>query len=450
MANLVDEQYHKMVDTPVSKLVVTLGIPTTISMLITNLYNMVDTYFVSQISLTASGATGIVFTLMALFQAFGFCFGHGAGSNISRQLGSKKVDLAKTYASTAFVLALVVGVMIAVLGLTFETRLLYLLGSTDTILNDAKAYGTFILIAGPAFTISCVLNNILRYEGKAIFSMFGLGAGAILNMILDPILIFGFKMGTWGAGLSTAISQYISMIILMMPYLTGKTVVKLKFSLFTKDFSDIQNIFLTGCPSLARQGLNALGTTILNNQAAMYGDGAIAAMSIVSRCGNLLFSTALGITQGFQPVCAYNYGAKQYKRVYDAFYFTLSFGVCMIIGFSVLCYFNAAWIVQLFRKDPLVIQAGVEALRYSCLFIFTLPISSVVSMMFQSTGNKGKAFFAAVLQNGLIFIPLIAFLPMALGLKGIELAQPLAYFIAALITYPMGHVYLKELKLKGI
>lgn len=397
---------------------------------------MADTYFVSQISISASGATGIVFSLMAILQAFGFMFGHGAGSNISRQLGAKKVDLAKIYASTSVFLSLLVGFIILLVGLLFLDPLLYFLGSTDTILLDAKTYAFFILISGPAMTSGCVLNNILRYEGKAMFAMIGLTIGGILNMILDPIFIFVFHMNIAGAGLSTAISQYISIFFLLTPFFHNKTVTKIHIKYITKKFDDIKNIILTGLPSLMRQGLNSISTTILNVQASLYGDEAIAAMSIVGRCGNLLFSFALGIAQGFQPVSAFNYGSKNYDRVKKGTYFTMIFGSIILGILCILCYFHAPILIKLFRKDTLIVSIGCNALQYLCFTLFTLPISAVGNMLFQSIGKSGRALFLACIQSGLLFIPFILILPHFFGLTGIEIAQPLSYLLSCIITIP--------------
>lgn len=445
MATKEDVQYIKMTQTPVPKLIIQLGIPTTISMLITNLYSMADTYFVSQISVTASAATGVVFALMAIFQAFGFCFGHGAGSNISRQLGARQVDKAKVFASTSFFLAILVGSIIMVCGLIFLEPLVYMLGSTDTILNDAKIYATFILCAGPAMCTSCVLNNILRYEGKATFAMIGLTTGGIVNMILDPILIFGLDMGIAGAGLATAFSQYLSVIILMQPYLRGVTVTKLSIKYFTKTFADVKNIILTGCPSLSRQGLNSIAMTTLNNQAGIYGDVAIAAMSVVGRCGNLLFSAALGIAQGFQPVSAYNYGAKKYSRVKEAAFFTMKIGATILGTLCLVCFIKAPFIVSLFRKEAEVIQIGSQALRYLCLTLYLLPLASVCNMLFQSIGKSFTALILALIQSGLLYIPMLMILPMFLGLTGVQIAQPLAYLFATCINVPCMLRFFKTL-----
>lgn len=445
METLENEQYHRMIHTPVWKLILTLAIPTTISMLITNIYNMADTYFVSQISIAASGATGIVFALMAIFQAFGFMFGHGAGSNISRNLGQKRVDIAKMFCSTSFFLALFFGILVSVLGMIFIDPLMKALGSTSTILNDAKIYGFFILLSGPAMTVSCVLNNILRYEGKASFAMIGLTTGGILNMILDPFLIFTCHLNIAGAGLSTAFCQYLSAFILIIPFLTNKTVTKIHPRYLTHEWKDIANIVMTGFPSLIRQGLNSLSTSILNNVAAFYGDEAIAAMSIVSRCGNLLFSCALGLGQGFQPVCAFNYGAKRFDRVKKGFKITVVLGISVLIVMCFICYVNANQVITLFRKDQQVVSIGGDALRYLCLLLPVLPLSAMGSMLFQSVGKSGRALLIASLQSGCIFIPLLMILPRFMGLAGVQWSLPLSYVLSGIIAILLLYQFLKQL-----
>ena len=441
-----DKKYVQMTQTPVWKLILKLAIPTTISMLITTIYNTADTFFVSRISVEASGATGIVFALMAILQAFGFMLGHGAGSNISRLLGARNNEHAGIFASTSFFLALAIGAVIGILGLCFLEPFMYLLGSTDTILADAKAYARFILIAGPAMTTSCVLNNILRYEGIAVYAMFGLTSGGILNMILDPIFIFGLNMGAGGAGLATAISQYISVTILLLPFLRGKTVTRISPRFITKQAKDLSNIVLTGLPSMLRQGLNSIATTLLNVQASVYGDAAIAAFSIVNRCTGLLFSLALGLAQGFQPVAAFNYGAKKHDRVRYAFFFTLISGISVMSVLCLLCGVNAPGVISLFRDDPEVLTTGSQALKFACIGQIFLPVSALGSMLFQSIGKKGSAAIVASLQSGAIFIPLLLTFPRLWGLTGLELAQPTAYMIAAIIVFPMVMRYFAKMR----
>ena len=308
-ADTAGAQFRKMTETPINKLIASLSVPTVISMLITNIYNATDTYFVSKISIAASGATGVVFSLMAILQAFGFMFGHGSGSCISRHLGAQDIEKAKRYSSTGFFLSLIAGAIIMVLGLLFIDPLMTFLGSTETILPYARDYGFYILLSGPAMTASCVINNILRYEGMAALAMVGLTSGGILNIILDPILIFACDMGIAGAGLSTAVSQYISLAILLIMYYRGAAQSKMKMRFITLKPKFVWEIIATGLPSLVRQGLNSVSNMVLNIQAAPFGDACIAAMSIVAKVSNLLFSVCVGIGQGFQPVSSFNYGA---------------------------------------------------------------------------------------------------------------------------------------------
>lgn len=441
----IDIKYVKMTETPVSKLIISLGIPTTVSMLITNIYNMADSYFVSQLSLSAGGATGVVFGIMSILQAFGFMFGHGAGSNISRMLGSRHVEKANKYASTGFFWALFVGLFIMIGGLIFIEPLMRLLGSTETILPYAMDYGRWILIAAPAMTASCVLNNVLRYEGRATLAMIGLTTGGILNMVLDPLFIFVLNMGISGAGLATALSQYVSFGILLSMFLLKKTQSRLSYRLVTKEFRIVGDIILTGLPSFARQGLNSVSTMVLNAQAKAFGDAAIAAMGYVGRTSSLIFSVGLGIGQGFQPVSGFNYGAKKYSRVKKGTLFTLGFGVAFIGVISAGCFAFAPQIISLFRKEAEVIAIGSEALRIMCVFLLFLPVSVVGTMLFQSIGKSIPALILSCLQSGAVFIPLCVILSHFLGVEGIEIAQPLSYFTAALVSFPCTLVFLKYL-----
>ena len=438
-------QYKKMTETPVSSLILKLAVPTTVSMLITNIYNTADTFFVSKISVSASAATGVVFALMAVFQAFGFMFGHGAGSNVSRLLGARKTEHASEFTSTSFFLAMLVGLLLGASGLLLINPLMRFLGSTETILPEAKAYGRFILLAGPAMTCSCVLNNVLRYEGRATFAMIGLTSGGILNMLLDPLFIFAFKLGTAGAGLATMLSQYISLVILLVPFLRKQTATRVGISRFTKDIKVIGNIITTGLPNLLRQGLTSISITILNNQAAVYGDAVVAAFSIVTRCANLLFSFALGIAQGFQPVCAFNFGAAKYSRVKKAFRFTIIMAILLVGLFSTACFIFSPQVIGLFRSDAEVVETGSQALRYMCFGILALPLSAIGSMLFQSVGRRKEAITLATLQSGALFIPLLIVLPLLFGLTGLELAQPLSYVIAAVIALPMCARFIRAL-----
>ena len=438
-------QYDKMTKQPVGSLVITLGIPTTISMLVTNIYNMVDTMFVGKLGTSASGAVGIVFGFMSILQAFGFLFGQGAGSIISRRLGNKDEDSASVVASTAFFSSMFMGLLIGILGTVFNTKMVYLLGSTDTILPYAKTYSLFILAAAPFMTSTFTMNNILRFEGKASLSMVGLMTGAILNMVGDPILMFGLDMGIAGAGLSTAISQFISFCVLLSMFLSGKTQSKLSVRKITREFNVLFDIVATGFPSLVRQGLQAVSTMILNQQARIYGDAAVAAMSIVSRISFFIFAVGLGIGQGFQPVCGFNYGARKFSRVKEAFSFTLVAGEVLLGMFAVagLLFSNQA--IAVFRDDAEVIAFGTPALRYQCMALFLNPLIVLSNMTLQSTGQRAWATFLSMMRSGLYLIPMIYILTYTMGARGIQLAQPAADVLAFATALPVIVNFIRKL-----
>ena len=442
-------QYDKMTKQPVGSLVITLGIPTTISMLVTNIYNMVDTMFVGKLGTSASGAVGIVFGFMSILQAFGFLFGQGAGSIISRRLGNKDEDSASVVASTAFFSSMFMGLLIGILGTVFNTKMVYLLGSTGTILPYAKTYSLFIMAAAPFMTSTFTMNNILRFEGKASLSMVGLMTGAILNMVGDPILMFGLDMGIAGAGLSTAISQFISFCVLLSMFLSGKTQSKLSVRKITREFNVLFDIVATGFPSLVRQGLQAVSTMILNQQARIYGDAAVAAMSIVSRISFFIFAVGLGIGQGFQPVCGFNYGARKFSRVKEAFSFTLVAGEVLLGMFAVagLLFSNQA--IAVFRDDAEVIAFGTPALRYQCMALFLNPLIVLSNMTLQSTGQRAWATFLSMMRSGLYLIPMIYILTYTMGARGIQLAQPVSDVLSFATALPVIVNFIRKLPEDG-
>ena len=439
------EQFRKMTETPIPKLILSLAAPTILSMLITSIYNLADTFFVGQISTSASGAVGIVSSLMAILQALGFMLGHGSGSIISRSLGSQNTDAATRFASTSFFTALVFGGIITAAGLLTLPDFMMLLGSTETILPHACAYARYILLAAPIMMSSLVMNNILRYEGKASFAMIGLVTGGLLNIALDPLFIFGLGMGTAGAGLATALSQTISFCILLSMFLRGKTVSQFRLSTVTREARDFGRILLGGAPSFGRQGLNSIGGMLLNLAARSYGDAAVAGMSIVSRIFMFIISVAIGVGQGLQPVASFNYGARKYRRVRQAAIFTIEAAFCMLVVLVGLCWVNGDALVRLFRDDPAVTAVALPAFHYQCLAMLLQPIIVVANMTFQSVGASGRATFLACCRQGVFFIPLILILPRTHGLFGVEICQPIADVLTFLVSLPFLIEFLQQL-----
>ena len=432
-----EDRFRKMTETPVRRLIISLSVPTVISNLVSTLYNAADTFFVGQISTSASAAVGVALSLQAVIQAIGFFFGQGSGNNMSRQLGSHHEDTAEVLASTGFFSSLILSVLVTVLGLIFLRPLSIFLGSSETILPYAMDYIFWILIASPFMASSFVLNNQLRFEGNSFYSMIGLTTGGILNLVLDPLFIFVFHMGISGAALATAISQFVSFVILFV--LTQKIgTVKIRFSSFKPSLKILGMITNGGLPSLCRQSVASVAMIALNNAALPFGDAAIAAMAIVNKIGNFTNSVLLGVGQGYQPVCGYNYGAGLYKRVKDGFWFCVKLMSIVLLALAFVEYIWASPIVGFFRKgDPEVIEIGDIALRLRC---FTLVFSAwitISNMLLQTTGKMWRASILGFARQGIILIPVVWILPPLIGIWGIQIAQPLADLITFLMSVPM-------------
>lgn len=430
-----ERHYIKMTETPVSKLIILLGIPTTVSMLITSIYNLADTYFVGTLGKSQQAATGILFTLQCIIQAIAFMLGHGSGTFVSKALAEKNDKEATKYVSTAFFTGLLMGSLLTVFGLIFLRPFMALLGSTDTILPYAMDYGLWVLISCPFMVCSLVLNNNLRYEGKALYAMIGLVSGGLLNILGDYIFIRICNLGVFGAGMSTAISQIISFGLLLFFYLKmAQSTISLKA--VSRKGREYLSILKVGFPSLIRQGLTSVSNGILNNLAKPFGDAAIAAISVINRFSSFVMCVGLGIGQGYQPVAAFNYQAKQYKRVKRGLLFTLAFGSGMVGLLALLGICFPEGIISVFQKNEEVIQIGKAGLRIASVGVMFLPISVSVNMLYQSIRKAGTASFLSMLRSGLIFIPLVVIFSGVWGLNGILLAQPLSDFLAGAISVP--------------
>ena len=442
-----NSQYLSMTQMPVGRLVVSLAVPTIISMLVTAVYNIGDTYFVSKLGTSASGAVGIVFSLMAIIQAVGFTIGMGSGAQISRLLGAQKPEEADRVAASGLLAAVSFGTLLAVFGLLFRDGLMRLLGATETILPYARDYAGYILYAAPVMASSFLLNNILRAEGKARFAMVGLTTGGILNLLLDPLFIFGFGMGIAGAAIATAISQCVSFCILLSWFLRGKTIVRLSPAGIAGSPGTYLRILKNGLPSFCRQALASIATIALNVSAAVYGDAAVAAMSIVGRLFMFVFAVNLGIGQGYMPVAGYNYGAGRFDRVRKAFFFTLKVTAVLMTISGIAGFAAAPFLIRLFiRNDADVVRIGAGALRAMCLAMPLVPLGVVCNMTFQSIGRSWAATVLSLARQGIFFLPLILTLPGFIGLKGVQITQPLADALTFLSCLPLTYAFFRGLE----
>lgn len=440
------KQFIRMTESPVAPLVVSLAVPTIFTMLISAVYNMADTYFVAKLGTSAAGAVGIVFSVMAIIQALGFMVGIGCGSQVSRALGRRNRDEANCFASSAMAMAIIFGLALSTMGLTFTDPLMELLGATPTIKPFAADYARYIFIGTAVMCASIVLNVTLRSEGRAVLSTIGLGFGGILNIVLDPIFIFKLNLGISGAAIATLISQCVSFAILLYFFLSGKSITKLSFRSISGNINVYLTIIKVGFSSFCRQGLAATSTVALNHGAAFYGDAAVAAMSIVNRIFMFVLSALIGFGQGFQPVAGYNYGAKKYHRVKEAFRFTAGVGTVFLTVAAVAGFYWAPEIVGIFRvDDPHVIEIGATAFRAQCLVLPLQPLIVISNMLFQSIGKAVQATFISATRQGIYFLPLVFILPYYFGLKGIQFTQTCSDTLAFLSCIPFLWFFFKNL-----
>lgn len=435
------EKYQMMTEAPIPGLIGRLAVPTIISMLITSIYNMADTFFVGKIGTSATAAVGVSFPIMAIIQALGFFFGHGSGNSLSRHLGARDTKAADELAATGFFGALVLGVVVMISGLVFLTPLSHILGSTDTILPYTKDYLGIILIGAPYMTAQFVLNNQIRFQGNAFYAMIGIATGAVLNIVLDPILIFGLDMGISGAALATIISQFVSFIMLLVGVRISNCIpIRIKNVRIRR----LPEIAGGGLPSLFRQGLASVATMTLNIVANPYGDAAIAAMSVVSRIMMFASSALIGFGQGFQPVCGFNYGAKKTDRVKKAFWFCVKVSTAALFFIALLGILLSGNLIGIFRNDPDVIRIGTTALRLQCLTLVLNGWIVMNNMMMQTIGETFYASVLAAARQGLFFIPALIILPHFLGLGGIQSAQAAADILTFVVTTWINRIVMRK------
>ena len=443
------KQFVNMTQTRISRLIIGLGIPTTLSMMVTSLYNLADTFFVSLIGDDAiTAAASNLLALMSVIQAIGFTFGMGSGSIVSRLLGKRDREGADKVTSSSFFVAGLCGVLIMLLGFIFLTPLMQLLGSRKPdVLLYSKQYARFILLAAPFMCMSFVMNNVLRAQGKAVLSMIGLVVGAVINVVLDPILIFSAGMGITGAALATFISQMISFAVLLIMFLSGKTIVRLRIRAISRKLSVYGEVLATGFPSFCRQILASLCTVFLNRAADLYGgEAAQAALGVVQKVFMLAFSMSLGIGQGYQPVLGYNYSAKRFDRVRSAYLFTLGFSTTIMVVFGLVCGIFAPYVMKAFSLSEQATEIGALALRFQCACMPLLPLNFMIGLTYQVVGNKAIATLLSTSRQGLFYIPSVLLLPKFYQLRGVQLCQAVSDFFSFFFALPFTFVFFRTLK----
>lgn len=430
------DNYTFLTQAPAHRVILTMAVPTIITMLVTSLYNIADTFFVGQLDTQSTAAVGVVFPVMFFIQAFGFFFGHGSGNYISRELGARRHGNAETMASTGFVYSLAAGTVAMVVGLSMIKPLAVWLGSTPTILPYTESYMSIILLGAPFMTASLTINNQMRLQGNASYAMYGIISGAVLNVVLDPVFIFVFDMGVAGAAVATVTGQVVGFFVLLAMSRRGESI-RLDIRRFSPRLAYLKEIVYGGSPSLSRQGLGCVAVMMLNVAASEYGDAAIAAMSIVSRITMFIMSVVLGLGQGFQPFCGFCYGAGLYGRLREGFGFIVKVGTAFLLVSFFAGFFFSSGAIGIFRDDPEVIRIGATAL---CWQLATYPFNAFTmagNMMLQTTRKPLRANILSAARQGLFFIPLIVILPYFFGLKGIIVCQSCSDVLSFCIAIPI-------------
>lgn len=446
-----DSRIKLLRDEPISKAVNKMSIPAIIGLLVMAVYNIVDTMFVAWLGTEATGATQVVFPIMMLISSFGLAFGIGGGSYISRLLGDKDYTKANEVASTAFFTTLLLGIVFTIGGITFLEEILRFFGASAGIMAMAKDYGLYIVL-GTVFTMSnMALNNMLRSEGSARISMTGQAAGAVINIILDPIFIFGFGWGIAGAAVATSLSQGITFIILLSKYLKRQSVAQISLLYFKPSKEIYSQIMMVGIPTFFRQILVSVSMGVLNNGAVMYGgEDLIAAVGLIMKVYLVPMYVLFGVGQGMQPVVGFNHGAKHDRRVIETLKYSLRVSFLIALASAVVLFAFPDVLLSIFRPTDEVMAYGVIGLRFSGMVILLLSFSNTIGVFYQAIGKGKESLILAVARQGVLFIPLVYILPLFFGTTGVLGAQFAADILTALMTGVMFYRFVKGYRATSI
>ncbi len=428
-----------MLTSAIGPLLLTMAAPTIVAQLITTIYNLVDTFFVSTLGTNATAAVGVNGSLERTINLIASLLGSGACSYISRLLGSRRDEDAHRVMSTCFFIGFGAGIIIMIFGRMFTEPLVNLLGATDECRVYSMQYASYVLYAAPFMICSMILNMCLRSEGSATYSMIGIGFGGVLNCFLDPLFIYGLDLGVLGASMATAISKFISFCILLMPYLRKRTTVSIsirKFGLVTEDIKQVVSI---GSASFFRSLTQVFANVLLNRMAGAYSTAALAAISIANRIMEFSFAIILGFGQGFQPICGFNWGAGSFKRLRDILSYGLRISLAGGIIMGLVIGLGASWIVPLFNTeaDAEVLRLGILCIRLQCVMLFSHAIGSTINMFYAGIGMAKRAMALSISRQGYCYWPVLFLAPYLLGPDGITAVQAIADVIALFVIIPL-------------
>ncbi len=427
-----------MVTEPISRVIPRMAIPTIIAFLINSIYSLADTYFVSSLGTNATAAVSVNSALDQIIMMCGSMLAIGANSYVARLLGARQKDRANRVLSTAFFLAMALGGVLLVLGTAFMTPMVRLLGATPTCEQYSIDYATYVLLAAPFMSANFVMNQCLRAEGAAMMSMIGMGFGGVLNCFLDPVFIFGLHLGVAGASMATAISKLVSFAILIFPYLTRRSLLRLSFRCIRLEKEILGEIVTVGMPSMLRSGLAVVAGILLNSLAGDISDSVLAGIGVCTKVMMFPFGVVLGFGSGFQPVAGFNWGAERYDRVEESYFYATKLAIAGAAVMGLVLGIFAPQVITLFSEtDPEMQAIGALSIRLQCL---ALPIQAwvaVVNMFCAGLGYARYAFLLATSRQGTCFLPLLYPLAHFFGARGLASVQAVADILSVFLAVPV-------------
>lgn len=451
MRNNVKEEKKKiMLNENIRTLIPRMAIPTITAQLITTVYNLVDTYFVSTLGTNATAAVGVNSSLERMITVIGSLIGAGACSYIARLLGAKDDEHANRVLSTSFFTGLGMGVMFLIAGKLRIGDVVYWLGATPDCAAYSMQYATYVLYAAPFMIGSFILNMCLRSEGSATYSMIGIGIGGVINCFLDPLFIYTFGLGVAGASMATAISKFISFCILCWPYIRKTSLVTISIRKFKVVMLDVKEVLAIGSSSFFRSLLTVAASVAINRVAGTYSTAALAALSVANRVMEFPFAIILGFGQGYQPVVGFNWGAKAWKRVKESYTFSCMLSVIGAIVMGLIIFPFAEQIIHVFNKqaDYEVLQLGLLCVRIQCLSLVFHALSSLINMFYAGIGDAKFAMAMNLARQGYCFYPALLIAPMIWGINGVACTQAIADILSVLVIVPLGLHALKVIRQK--
>ncbi|MCL1848520.1 MAG: MATE family efflux transporter [Clostridiales bacterium] len=435
-----EQRRERMLEGNLIVVIASIAVPMMITMWVDSIYNMADAYYVSQIGPSAIAAVGVNDSLMQIVRSVSMGFGMGSSSFVSRALGAKRDTEASQAAVTTLFSAVGVLTFLAVVASLNLLPVVNFLGATDTVRPYSMTYARWILLSAPIAAADTILSQTLRSEGNTLYSMIGMSAGCVVNIILDPILINRLGMGIMGAAIATDISKLISLCVLLWPFMTKKTVIQIKPRYFTPTKEIYAEIARMGLPTMLRSSMMSVSTILINNTAASFGDATMAAIAVANKSMRMVHSGVMGFGQGFQPVAGYNYGAKNYARVKQAWRYVVTIGITLAIIIGTAIYFFAPHIVGAFSENPEVMAIGMLKIRSQCITLIPHVIVMISSGLFQAMGKAAKAATLGLSRQLLVLIPCVLILPRIFGAPGLACCQStsdsISFFISLAFVIP--------------